>query len=47
MCVVTHNGILRIAATRAGADVHTVIPNLGGFWFDAVGGTLQNPEPVH
>jgi glucosyl-3-phosphoglycerate phosphatase len=45
-CIVTHHGMLRIVASRAGADVHTLIPNLGGFWFDVVGGTLKRPEPV-
>ena len=31
--VVTHHGVLRLVAVRAGADVHTLIPNLGGYWF--------------
>ena len=44
--IVTHHGILRLVATRAGADVRTVIPNLGGFWFDVVDGTLTNAEPL-
>ncbi len=43
-CIVTHHGMLRIVASRAGADVHTLIPNLGGFWFDVLDGTLKNPE---
>ncbi len=42
--IVTHHGLLRLVATRAGVDVHAVIPNLGGYWFDVVGGTLKNPE---
>jgi 2,3-bisphosphoglycerate-dependent phosphoglycerate mutase/probable phosphoglycerate mutase len=45
-CIVTHHGMLRILASRAGADVHTLIPNLGGFWFDVIDGTLKNPEAV-
>ena len=44
--IVTHHGMLRVVATRAGVDVHTVIPNLGGFWFDIAGGALINAEPV-
>jgi len=46
LAIVTHHGLLRIVATRAGVDVHTLIPNLGGFWFDVVGGTLTNAEAV-
>ena len=42
--IVTHHGMLRIVATRAGVDVHSLIPNLGGFWFDVAGGALINPE---
>lgn len=45
-CIVTHHGLLRAVATRAGADVARLIPNLGGFWFDVVHGVLTNPEPV-
>ena len=44
--VVTHHGILRLVATRSGADVHTVIPNLGGFWFGIRDGQLVDPEPL-
>ena len=44
--IVTHHGMLRIVATRAGVDVHALIPNLGGVWFDVVGGRLVNAEPV-
>jgi broad specificity phosphatase PhoE len=43
-CIVTHHGILRLVATRAGVDVQTVIPNVGGFWFDVVDGRLTNAE---
>ncbi|HTL84328.1 MAG TPA: histidine phosphatase family protein [Acidimicrobiia bacterium] len=41
--IVTHHGILRLVATRAGVDVHTIIPNLGGFWFDVRDGALCDP----
>ena len=44
--VVTHHGILRLVATRAGADVHTIIPNLGGFWFSVRDGALCDPVAV-
>jgi broad specificity phosphatase PhoE len=46
LIVVTHHGLLRLAATRAGADVHALIPNLGGYWFDLERGSLRNPEPL-
>lgn len=46
LCVVTHHGMLRVVATRAGIDVHTLIPNLGGFWFDVVDGALMRAEPL-
>ncbi len=45
-CIVTHHGMLRLVATRAGVDVHALIPNLGGYWFDVVNASLQNAEPV-
>ena len=44
--VVTHHGVLRLIATRAGADITTLIPNLGGYWFKAAGGELSNPESI-
>ena len=44
--IVTHHGILRIVAARAGIDVHTLIPNLGGFWFDVAGGAMTNAQPL-
>ena len=44
--IVTHHGMLRLVAMRAGVDVHAVIPNLGGYWFDVVDGTLKNAEAV-
>ena len=31
---------------RAGADVHTLIPNLGGYWFDVEDGQLSRPVAV-
>jgi glucosyl-3-phosphoglycerate phosphatase len=47
LAIVMHGGILRAVAVRAGADHHTFIPNLGGFWFDVdVDGSLGNPQPV-
>jgi broad specificity phosphatase PhoE len=46
LAIVTHHGMLRIVATRAGVDVHTLIPNLGGFWFDVVDGNLTNAEAL-
>jgi broad specificity phosphatase PhoE len=44
--VITHHGVLRLVATRAGADVHTLIPNLGGYWFTVVDGVLTSPKPL-
>jgi broad specificity phosphatase PhoE len=44
--VVTHHGVLRLAATRAGADVHTLVPNLGGYWFTVGNGELLSPKPL-
>lgn len=46
LVVVTHHGVLRLVATRAGVDVHTVIPNLGGFRFAVRDGVPVDPEPV-
>ncbi len=46
LLVVTHHGILRLVASRAGVDVHTLIPNLGGFWFEVESGALTRPTPV-
>jgi broad specificity phosphatase PhoE len=46
LAIITHGGILRLVATRAGVDVHTLIPNLSGFWFDVEDGGLRNPVPV-
>jgi hypothetical protein len=44
--VITHHGVLRLVATRAGADVHTLIPNLGGYWFSINQGELVSPKPL-
>lgn len=46
LVVVTHHGIARLVAARAGADVHATIPNLGGFWFAVDDGRLVDPEPI-
>ena len=38
----THHGVLRLVATRAGEPTsHTLIPNLGGYWFDVVDGAAD------
>ncbi len=44
--VVTHHGVLRLLATRAGADISTLIPNLGGYWFTVNGPVLADPRPL-
>jgi broad specificity phosphatase PhoE len=45
LAIVTHHGMLRLVATRAGAEVTKLIPNLGGFWFDVTdGAALANPS---
>ena len=45
--IVTHHGVLRLVAVRAGAAIDTLIPNLGGYWFRAdPDGTLSNPEAL-
>ena len=46
-CIVTHHGMLRIVAPAPVPTCTTLIPNLGGFWFDVVAGTLKNPERSH
>ena len=46
LAIVTHHGILRLVAARAGVDVHTLIPNLGGFWFTIDEGVLRDPAAV-
>jgi probable phosphoglycerate mutase len=47
LMIVTHHGMLRAVATRAGAQVDALIPNLGGYWFDVVDGALANPAPLN
>jgi probable phosphoglycerate mutase len=42
--VVTHHGVLRLVATRAGVDGGTLIPNLGGYWFRVCDGVLSHPR---
>jgi broad specificity phosphatase PhoE len=44
--IVTHHGVLRLVATRAGAAIDTLIPNLGGYWFGVENGRLCRPEPI-
>lgn len=46
LLVVTHHGVLRLAASRAGMPVEALIPNLGGYWFGLTGATLTDPEPL-
>jgi probable phosphoglycerate mutase len=44
--VVTHHGVLRLVATRAGVDISTLIPNLGGYRFEVEAGSLVRPEAI-
>jgi probable phosphoglycerate mutase len=44
--VVTHHGVLRLVATRAGADIRALIPNLGGYTFQVDGNSLMAAEPI-
>lgn len=44
--VVTHHGVLRLLATRAGVAVTELIPNLGGRWFDDDGVVLHASEAL-
>ena len=46
MLVVTHGGILRMVAMRAGAEVDGVVPNLAGYWFEVLDGRLADPKPA-
>ena len=46
LVIVTHHGLLRLVATRAGMDVHALIPNLGGYWFDVEHARLLAPQPL-
>ena len=40
--VVTHGGVLRLVASRAGVPDAALVPNLGGYRFVVAGGTLAN-----
>ena len=44
--IVTHHGVLRLVATRAGAEIDSLIPNLGGYWFRLDEGALRDPSPL-
>src|SRR5262249_31181228 len=44
--VVTHGGVLRLIATRAGVAVDELMPNLGGYWFSLNGQGLADPERI-
>jgi broad specificity phosphatase PhoE len=44
--VVTHGGLLRLIATRAGVPEAALLPNLGGYWFTVEGGALVDPDPL-
>jgi broad specificity phosphatase PhoE len=44
--IVTHHGVLRLLATRAGAAIDSLIANLGGYWFRADRGELAHPEAL-
>jgi probable phosphoglycerate mutase len=46
LVIVTHGGVLRMLSVRAGADPRTLLPNLGGFWFDEHDGRLVDPEAL-
>src|SRR5450631_1737717 len=44
--VVTHHGVLRLLANRAGVPVTELIPNLGGRWFDYDGTGLHASDAL-
>jgi broad specificity phosphatase PhoE len=44
--IVTHGGVLRLMATRAGVPEAALLPNLGGYWFECKDGALREPEPL-
>jgi glucosyl-3-phosphoglycerate phosphatase len=46
LVIITHHGVLRTLSVRAGLAPHTLIPNLGGYWFAVESGELVDPEPV-
>jgi broad specificity phosphatase PhoE len=44
--VVTHGGVLRLMASRAGVPEAALLPNLGGYWFAVESGALREPESL-
>ena len=44
--VVTHGGVLRLIANRAGVPEAALLPNLGGYWFTVEGSRLVDPQPL-
>jgi glucosyl-3-phosphoglycerate phosphatase len=44
--VVTHGGVLRLIASRAGVPDAALLPNLGGYWFGFEAGALADPDPL-
>ncbi len=44
--LVTHGGVLRLIATRAGAAIDELIPNLGGYWFACNGRGWPSPSRI-
>ena len=44
--IVTHGGLLRLIANRAGVPEAALLPNLGGYWFSVEGSSLVDPEPL-
>ena len=42
----THGGVLRLVASRAGVPEAALLPNLGGYWFDVQASVLQAPTPL-
>jgi probable phosphoglycerate mutase len=44
--IVTHGGVLRLVATRAGVAIDELMPNLGGYWFSCNGQGIADPERI-
>jgi probable phosphoglycerate mutase len=44
--LVTHGGVLRLVADRAGITAHTVVENVGGHWFEWRDGRLVADVPL-
>lgn len=44
LLVVTHGGVLRLAAANGGVGPHHLVPNVGGWWFEYDGATLVGGE---